>query len=178
MPKIPEVIIGLLFLLIIKTAFSEMPSQEVSTNQYYLVIGSLDEINTISWIDPSSPLQVSYNEGNRILLRINAPLSYSSITFNDYNIFMIINGTATNISTSKKLMLLDKPIVGKMQFDNTKYLFHAETYDPPDGFVTDNNLEDCLVLIVSKGSFPLKEGSYVFDQKLKKYGIMFSKGKQ
>ena len=163
------IIVFLTFLIIPYKSHSENSSETNLLNQYYLIIGGVEEVKLVSG---SSALSKEVNRGTNGVLRMSvpAPLCYKMLSFKEYNLFVVSGGITTNINPGKKVVLMFSG--GYPIKINGKYLFYAERYYPPEEFVKKNNLQDHFILKIMENKWaPLQEGAIDFNQELKKHGV-------
>jgi len=163
------IIVFLTLLIIPYKSFSENSSETNFSYQYYLVIGSIEEMKQVSG---SAVLSKEVQRGTNGLLRMSvpAPLSYKMLNFKNYNLFMVSGGMTTNINVGKKVVLMFSG--GYPVKPDGKYLFYAEKYSPPEEFIIKNNLQDYFILkIMENKCVPLQEGTINFSRELKKHGM-------
>jgi hypothetical protein len=178
-------LISLLFTIcLVYSVASDM--SKIDDNSYisYLVLGNVKRIKLIMWYDKSmqpEPLEtrVIKKEKNRIYYRltVNTPphYRYDMLNLGRCAVYVITNTYAEKISSNQKVVLM-APFLSKIKADKEQYLFHAHMCNLPDSVLKDNNLKEMLVLKLFEGpKSRLQEGTFSFEQALKKYHISLDK---
>lgn len=137
--------------------FSVANNNSDTTNQCYVVIGTLEECKDIEWLDKTAPkyTSVSLSDGTKTLsIEHHMPVLYYGFILNECDIFMVSNGLATNVYTNKKVLLMNNKLVlrdwekiceSRVKTKDIK-VYYGIPHQFPERLIKDHNLEEFFII--------------------------------